>query len=106
MVEDGKVSPMSRGDVKLRVERRGRDAALRRGSDAPFTKLRANLRSPAQLPDSGVTSTRWLALPTFYGRQVVLQFELVLFFVRTYPEPVVMAVSLASQGTVTDRSRR
>ena len=34
MVEDVKASPTSRGDIKLRVERRGRDAALRRGSAA------------------------------------------------------------------------
>jgi hypothetical protein len=32
---------------------------------------------------------------------MVLQFELVVFFVCTYPEPVIMAVSFASQGTVT-----
>ena len=41
ILEDVKASPTSRGDVKLRVKRRGRDAALRRGSDAPFTELRA-----------------------------------------------------------------
>ena len=35
-------SPTSRGDIKLRVERRGRDAALRRESHAPFTELRVN----------------------------------------------------------------